>query len=306
MNSFRGIPSPFDYLDYETAHYDAVRQKTLDVYGASATLVDATKAMNTLGNVSFFEFFPDILNSTKEKLGYLYQPSFETLDNEFTDYEHALSHIRAKCSHTSMGESMLKPDQFYMMGMSYMRIKNLRLNTSYQECAYTPMQLSQYKGTIIPYPKMVLMDLRRIGIRDKIPFTAYRNTYHEGKFQIDYPAEKKLSATFHTQPVNDFEKRLSLQLIRAIYMDEKYKTYSSTMTSYIHTPISASTKESYELVFTNQEENQWIQKVAALLQDPTQKEKLTSIVNTTHDKSSDAQKIASKAIQTFTKHYLGS
>lgn len=304
MEPYKGIPNAIDFIPYEFYHYELVRQRTLDEFGKSATLLDATTAMNMLGNVSFFSLFPDLFNSTKESLGYFYQPTFEILDNPFTDFEHALSHIRSKCSHTSMGESMLKPDQFFMTGMSYMRLKKLKFKKPFEESKMSLLQCSPYSVAKIPRSILILMDLKRIGIRDKIPFLPYKLTYLPNKFQVDYPEEKKLGTSFHLQYANVFEQRLGLQLVRAVFMDEKYKMLSSTKTSFINTPIGLTTKEPYYLAFTNEVEDQWIHKITDCLHKPNRKEILAQIVNTTHDRSDNIQKIAAGTVESYSKMFL--
>jgi len=302
--AFKGIPSPFDYVPYEKAYYQTVKNRTIEEFGEHATLLDATRAMNLLGNVSFFKKFPDLYNCTEEALGYLYQPEFEVLENEFTDFEHGLSHIRAQAAHTSMGESMLKPDQFYLTGMRYPFIMKVGHQIDLKKCSYHLQKISPLNQFNLPHPTFVKMELYRVGIRHRPNFQAYRNTYHSDKYQIDYPEKTHLSKKFFTNPANEFEKRLSLQLVRAIYMDEKFKKYSSYQTSFISAPVNVTTKESYKLAFTNDEENQWINKIAQIVLTSTPKNQLQTIVNTTHSKSNNPQIVATETIKIIAQHYL--
>jgi len=301
IKDFRGIPKPMDYIPYEKVYYNAVQERTIAEFGKEATLLDATRAMNLLGNVSFFKKFPDLFNTTKETLGHLYQPQFEILENEFTDFEHGLCHIRAMSAHTSIGESLLKPDQSYLTGMRYSQIKDLGKKIGL-DCTSNLKDFSTFSRLKLPHPTIAKMELHLQYTRT-FP-TLYKSTYKTDLFQADYPEEKRLSKQFFTTPKNSFECRLSHQLIRAVYMDEKFKKYSSIQLSYIDSPINTTTKESYELAFTNKEEDLWIEKIANIVINPNPKKQLQTIVNTTGSQSDNTQIIASEAVKIIAQHYL--
>lgn len=304
IENFNGIPNAMDYLPYEIVYYNAVKERTVAEFGKHATLLNATRAMNMLGNVCYFKKFPDIYNSSKEDLGFLYQTEFPILGNEFNDFEHGLSHIRSLAAHTSMGESLLKPDQLYFTGMRYGFMMKTGNNIDLNNCPLNLRRISPLSKFNMPRHSFLKIELHRLGIRHRPNFDSYKNIYHSDKHQFDYPEAIHLTKKHFTEPANNFEKRLGLQLVRAIYMDEKFKKFSASQNYFFLTPIKDTIHESYELAFTNEKENLWIHKINDIVVNPSPKEQLQTIVNTTGNQSSDAQILAAETIKVLSNHFL--
>jgi len=300
IKNFSGVPDAWDYIPYADAYYQVIKQATIEIYGKNATLLDATIAMRSYGNVIFFEKFPDLLNKTKDKLGPLYQPTFPIIaDNPTTDFTHGLSHIRSRSSHTNMGEAMLVPDHYYNLGIKYRNLTSLNKGKEVESCNTAPIENSHYKNIKIPYQNLILIDIRRVAIQ-----APYIKTYIDGLYKADFPKTNKISAQFHLKPLNTFEKRLSYNLVRTIYLDEKFKTLSSTQSSFINTPINISSTESFELAFTNEKEDNWILKLHEWVVSSNGAKKLAELYNSVNRKSDASKIFAAKTAKTYSKYYL--
>ena len=297
---FKGIPTAWDYVPYSDAYFESVKKRVVEEYGEHATTLNTTRAMNGLGNIVFFEKFPDLLNTDKEALGPLYQPRFPIINNNpITDFAHGLSHIRSRSSHTNMGEAMLVPDHYYTLGIKYKKLTTLNMGMPLSDCPKAPFEDSPYRNLKIPYHHLVLLDIRRVAMQ-----APYKRTYKEDLFKADFPKEETISTHFHTKPINTFEQRLSHNLVRAIYMDEKFKLFGSSQKSFIHTPVSTSSKEPYTIIFTDDEEDGWIKKIAQQVQATDPIKEFQMIVNTTGKHSSNAEKLAATTVKEFCKYYL--
>jgi len=260
IKPFAGVPTPLECLPYDRAYYKKVRERVIELYGEQATLLQATRAMNSLGNVCYFKKFPDLYNSTPEDLGFLYSEKFEVLGNPFNDYQHGLSHIRSCCAHSSMGESMLKPDQYYMTGFRYVNLLKKGKSIKLRNCQRSLEELAQIPK-ILRHSVIVELELKKLGIRKAPDFHKYRSTYRSDMYQKDYPKTNTLSSEFISNPINEFELRMCYQLLRAIYMDHKFRLESNSGISFYSTPVNLTIDESYALAFTNEDEDFWIDKI---------------------------------------------
>lgn len=305
---FDGVPNAWDFTPYTKIYYDAVKLTTEEEFGKQATLVDVSKAMNTHGNIKFFEWFPDLYKSKEElfnaenkELKSYWQPEFPMVnDNEYGDYLHALTHIRARASHTNMGEAMLIPDNFYTIGVSFPVFTTTHKGRKLEDCAESPFETFKLGDTAIPPEKLFLLNIRVCSWAHN---RRVKGMYKEEHGLADFP-DKNVSNHFLMKPKNPFEDRLSHNTIRAIYMDEKFKLLGSTHTSFIHTPVNISSKESYMFAFTEEEEDQWISKIDKIIKTENSSTALQEIVNTTGDHSTTAKKIAANTIKILKLNYI--
>lgn len=259
---FEGIPSPEDSAPYAKMYYQLVEMTVLDKFGPDANLLQASMAMNLNGNLKFFRWFPDLFETNRLKLGRFFSPTFKIAgNNQYADYLHGLTHIRSRSEHTNLGESLVVPDNLYTVGVRYQKYLATNKEKTLEECELSPFEEFKLGESAFPLEKLLLMNIRF----DAFQFQArkmefYKAIYKEGKFKADFPLDKP-SNNFFTQPVNSFEKRLSYNVVRSIFMDEKFKNYSSLNLPFIKTPVSISHKEPYHLVFSSESEDVWIDKI---------------------------------------------
>lgn len=309
IETYQGIPNALEFIPYANAYYDEVQNKTIEQYGSNATILDAVKAMNDTGNLTFFEKIPELYGVTKEELGKFYQPKFKILnDNHLIDFLHGVSHIRSKSEHTLLGEIMLSLDQYYSIGMNYDSLYQQESPKDLSEFKQTPFEICDFRNMKFPYQALILMNVRKVAIQRELVTKAYRLTYKPDKYLAElyfdkYPDAKKLSNNFHKNPLNPIEVRASQNLVRAVFMDEKFKLLSSLKSSFIQTPINTSISEKYNLIFTNQEEESWLEKLNAMLLNKEAKTEFASLINTTSNKSSYPQKIAAETAKVMTRFY---
>lgn len=287
-----------DYRAHAKSYYKIIERNTVRKFGAHATTYDAKTMMNHFGNLLFFSWFPDIFPTDKERLQELWRPTFSLVGrSKYADFLHGLTHIRSRSEHTNMGESVLVPDNLYALGIRYSNYFNINRDKRLEECSLSPFDQFELGNEPISYKKLFLLNVRfdAYKYQDK-NMVLYEKSYLEGMFKKDFPNEKP-SEKFLTHPLNAFEKRLSKNVVRAIYMDEKFKWYGSSKKSFIHTPVSTSIKEPYFIIFSNKEEDQWIEKISAALYRSNTNSKLGEIFNTTNTKDSIPQQIAKNTIK---------
>jgi len=305
IRPFKGIPSAYDFILCNNRYFESVKKLTIELFGENATMLQASRSMNKHGNIDFFRSFPDLFNVSKETLKDCWEPEFGLAhNNPYADYLHGLSHIRSRSSHTCIGEALLVPDNFYNIGARYSEYALLNKTKTLNECKASPYEIFDLAKKPIPHQKLHLMSIRFSASRfqDRENYF-YKNIYKEGLHKVEMPTER-VSNHFLTQPLNHFEDRLSHNVVRAIYMDEKFKKYGSKQTSFIHTPVSVSHKESYQLLFSNEEQDHWIQLIADAIKSDKAQLRLQKIVNTTGTHSSDAQQMAKETILLLEEFYL--
>jgi len=301
ISPFKGIPNSWDFLPYNELFYDSVRLKTEERYGKHATLVDLSYAMNTFGNVKFFEWFPDLYKSKEELLSNedeqikaYWQTTFPTInDNEFGDYLHALTHIRSLSAHTNMGEAMLIPDNFYNIGVNFPIFTTTNKELKLEDCSQSPYETFKLGSLPIKPEKLFILNIRACSWTHN---RRVKGMYKDHVGLADFP-EENVSDKFLRKPKNPFEERLAYNTVRAIYMDEKFKALGSSKVSFIHTPVNISSKESYLLAYTDKEEGHWIHKISTIIKSNNSEQALQEIVNTTGGHSSFAKFLASNTIK---------
>jgi len=302
---FKGIPNAYDFIPYSKLYYKLVEQRTVEEFGPHATLHQANKSMSLHGNVRFFKWFPDLFGTNKEELGKFYQRKFNLVaQNHFTDFVHGLTHIRSRSEHTNLGEALVVPDNLYMNGAPYPKYYDLNKGLKLSECKQSPYEQLGIGNARFPYLKVYNMSVRsRAYSFQREAFDLYHGIYKKDQIKADFPKEQP-SVKFFTNPLNPYEDRLSHNVVRTIYMDEKFKMKSSQQKSFIHTPVSVSCTEHYSLVFTEAEEDHWIDKIHQGVKMKMGKTRLSSISGITTHKDTDAHKIADCTIKTLSELFL--
>ncbi len=293
INIFEGIPTAMDYMPYSRRYYKMVKNTVVATFGEHANMLQATRAMNSHGNVLYFTWFPDLYNTEKETLGQFYRPQFRLAGgNKFADYLHGLTHIRSRSEHTNMGEALVIPDNYYTVGVRYQNYLNTNKDKLLIDCTLSPYEEFGMANNKISYKKLWLMNIRFDTFKYQTKtMTFYKEIYKEAVFKADFPDERA-SEDFLKEPINPFETRLSYNIIRSIFMDEKFKMFSSQHKAFIHTPIATSIKESHTLIFTDTIEDEWIDKLTNLTKSANPVKSLGEIINTTTKQDDYPQKIA--------------
>jgi len=294
---FKGIPNALDYISYSNLYYKAIEKNTYEIYGKSATMLDATKVMNGFGNVAYFHWFPDIFKQTKAELGRFYQPTFSlAAQSEFSDYLHGLTHLRSRSEHTFLGEILAVPDNLYSNGVGYSTFIEMNRNIHLNQCTQLLFDLFELDKQRISYKLLYKTNI----IYNTFFFQKEENTHYkiylEEYFKVDIPT-KRTGMDYLTNPANPFEIRLGNNTIRAIYMDIKFKEFGSQKKAFIHTSVADSSKESCANIFSTKEEDFWINKIHEILRSDSSKSQLQQIVNSTITKDSSAQKLAVDTIK---------
>lgn len=293
LKPFKGIPNALDFRIYSDIYYSRILDQIKEEYGESATTLDANQVMNTHGNVDYFKWFPDLYGQTEEELGSFYQPSFSYVSNNmYADFIHGLTHIRSRSAHTSMGEAMLLPDNFIAIGVPFNRYVRNNLDKELTECTQTIADEYNFNKRVLPHRRVVLNRVK-IGTSRYISpeEVGYAQTYKPSVIKADLP-NAPISDNFLITPANPFEQRLSSNVIRAIYMDEKFKMYSSLKKPFAHTPVSIAATEKYDIIFASEEEENWILKLSSIMINSRRKDRIRELLNTSSTKDSYARKIA--------------
>lgn len=259
---FNGIPTPIQFINYNYAYYDSVKELTAEFYGPTATIANAVETMNLHGNMVFFNWFPDLYQTDKAILKNFCNPVFTPVGgNEFADYLHGLTHIRSLSSHTNLGEALAVIDNMINNKVRYQRFMNKYKDTPLQSIDLKPADLLSDLGrsqVLDDNKKIVLFDIiKETWAYQRRDMVFYERTYQDGAFKQEFPAERP-SNDFLRNPVNDFEQRMQKNFIRALFLDEKFKLYSSHKQYFSNTPINISHAEPCQLVFTNSNENNLI------------------------------------------------
>lgn len=294
---FKGIPNALDYVPYSKAYYKVLEQYTYETYGKEATMLDATKVMNQFGNVAYFHWFPEMFKTEQNKLGPFYQPTFTlAARSEFTDYLHGLTHLRSRSEHTFLGEAMAVPDNLFSNGIGYGAFSVINADRSLEDCNLSLYETFELKNSMLPFRYLYRTDIIFETFFFQNEENKHYKIYREGHFKSDIPSTR-VNLEFLFNPNNVFEERLAHNTIRAIFMDMKFREFSSLKKAFINTAPSDSSKESCSIIFTTDEEDQWIDKIDGILKSDSRKFELQTIINTTSERDSKAQKLAADTIK---------
>lgn len=262
IHPYKGIPTTLEFVPYNHVYYGSLKRWTPTLFGDSASIRDVIQTMYFHGNVIFFKWFPDLYETNRDRLGIFFNPIFKPVNNnKFADYLHNLTHIRSLSSHTNLGEALAVIDNLIFNKVSFQTYMNSHSDKELEELAVSPDDLKQASevDTLLSKEKQQLFEMiKHTWGFQRTEMTFYQNTYKEGQFKKEFPTEQP-KLTFLSVPANEFEERMKHNLIRAIVLDEKFKFYSDPKTYFSETPVKLSSMQSYELIFTNDEENKLIE-----------------------------------------------
>jgi hypothetical protein len=265
IKPFKGIPTVLDYILYNQLYYSSVREHCKSNF-EDATILDVVKTMNSFGNLLYFNWFPDLYNTSREKLGQFFNPVFRPVNgNEYADFLHGLTHIRSMSSHTNLGEAMVIPDNFINIGVPYRTFLNLYKDNPLQECtkptnAFFP-QAEKAKSSQFQLFS-VCAESKRF-LRKGMVF--YKDIYKEGFFKADIGNDGSPGINFLFAPQTSTEQRMSNNFIRAIFLNEKFRLQSGLNKSYKETPVSELYDLPADLLFTSDLEDRELAELNALI-----------------------------------------
>lgn len=267
ISQYKGIPSPKDFISYNVLYYQSVKDWTVKLFGHKATFVDVMKTMYFHGNVLYFRWFPDLFHHDREKLGKFFNPIFRPIeDNEFADYLHNLTHIRSESSHTNLGEALALSDNFINNKVKFQLFLKQYEETPLDEIERTPSdifgQSSEIKKILGEKKALLFEIIKETWIYQKPDMIFYQDIYKEQSFKKEFPQQKP-NLDFLILPKNDFELRMRNNLFRAIYLDEKFKFYSTSKAYFSDTPIKQSINEHYLLLFTDMTERKFLKDISS-------------------------------------------